>query len=58
MLSEHGSRKWSFDAAHTWAASRKESGIARTVVLKLKPANSRFSLAATPQVLHLLLAGS
>ncbi len=28
MLSEHGSRKWSFDAAHTWAASRKESGIA------------------------------
>ena len=41
---------------HTWAASRKESGIARTVVLK--PANSRFSLAATPQVLHLLLARS
>src|SRR6266849_7082357 len=36
MLSEHGNRKWSFDAAHTWAASRKESRIARTVVLKLK----------------------
>src|SRR5216684_1003452 len=33
MLSEHGNRKWSFDAAHTWAASRRES---RTVVLKLK----------------------
>jgi DNA polymerase-4 len=36
MLSEHGNRKGSFDAAHTWAASRKESRIARTVVLKLK----------------------
>jgi len=36
MLSEHANRKWSFDAAHTWAASRKESRIARTVVLKLK----------------------
>jgi DNA polymerase IV len=36
MLSEHGNRKWSFDAAHTWAASRKESRIARTVVPKLK----------------------
>src|SRR5216684_3338567 len=36
MLSEHGNRKWRFDAAHTWAASRKESRIARTVVLKLK----------------------
>ena len=36
MLSEHGSRKWSFDAAHTWPASSKESGIARSVVLKLK----------------------
>src|SRR6266446_4590808 len=36
MLSEHGNRKCSFDAAHTWAASRKESRIARTVVLKLK----------------------
>src|ERR1700752_2533351 len=39
-------------AEHTWAASRKESRIARTVVLKSRPANSRFSLVATPQVLH------
>jgi len=43
-------------AEHTWAASRKESRIARTVVLKLKTSKSRFLLAATPQALHPLRA--
>jgi impB/mucB/samB family C-terminal domain len=43
-------------AEHTWTASRKESRIARTVVLKLKTSESRFSLGATPQILRLLPA--
>src|SRR5258705_1464872 len=49
MLSRHGSSKCSFDAAHTWAASRKESRIARTVALKLK---SRESSEKTDSLSH------
>src|SRR5882757_276955 len=47
--SRHGSGKCSFDAAHTWAASRKESRIARTVALKLK---SRESSKKTDSLSH------